>query len=474
MLRLQSDLPRIARLLRPWVTLPDDMALQGGLGFHSTLSLRRGAWHGLYRGTLGDPRVVLGTDRLEIRAVDFSGRVEAGQGTTPRGELDLVLRDILLQSGEIAWRGPCTQFGAALAQADDSRNWRLDSVTVSNNLVCLEGAGGLIHRMGRSVLSLGGHAAVDLREVSRFLHEIEVPHPRMQGNRPQPFALELPLTSAPRSWVSKGSGHLALWIDEAEAFGLRAGPGAVSLRLKDGELRIGYAPPLQQGSLHMDAYAELFAAPPTIRLPAGGIVIRDAPLNEELVRLLGRANPLLAQGVVLSGTASIEVGNATLPLDGKVARNATDFDAVITLRDGVMAPGGVLAEMLDSVGARDKHLEIKQGEMRIACRGGTLRVAPHKASLRGHELIFEGNVGLDGGLEYHVILPLTSDLVGEDALRYLPRGQVKVVVTGTVPRPKIDRRQLASEVRKIATEAARRALSEKATDWLQNLRPRQE
>ena len=147
---------------------------------------------------------------------------------------------------------------------------------------------------------------------------------------------------------------------------------------------------------------------------------------------------------------------------------------MVELRQAVVAPRGALAEILRHAGAEGRHLEIESERIEIACREGRLTPSPHRVLLEGRPVLFKGSVGLDGSVAYRVEVPLSADLVGEEAAKHLAGQSVGVVVTGTVKKPAIDSGALAAEVRRIAAEAARRALSEQAAGLLRRLRERVE
>lgn len=320
---------------------------------------------------------------------------------------------------------------------------------------------------------LKGWWAVDFDGLNTMLRDRGLPWPVVAGKAARPFELSAPLAAGAAAVLSFGKMEGALHLAALEAYGVRAGPADVRLSLADGVLEAGYAPPLAKGSLRVQAALEMSARPWVLRVPAAGLALREAPLDEALLPLLARVNPLLGACLALGGEATIEAGNVRLPLDAGWARE-TVFDAVVELRQAVVAPRGALAEILRHAGAEGRHLEIESERIEIACREGRLTPSPHRVLLEGRPVLFKGSVGLDGSVAYRVEVPLSADLVGEEAAKHLAGQSVGVVVTGTVKKPAIDSGALAAEVRRIAAEAARRALSEQAAGLLRRLRERVE
>jgi hypothetical protein len=305
--------------------------------------------------------------------------------------------------------------------------------------------------------------------VNRLLRAHGIPYPIVAGDAQRPFALASPLAAGLPAVLSYGKGRAAAHVASLEAFGLRAGASDLQAALGQGLLQLTYAPPLQAGSLRARASLAMTGKPWIARLPEDGLLLREAPLTDELLHLLARINPLLGACTAISGLVSIEIRNGSLPLAASYARE-TSFDAVVELRDAVIAPGGALADMLAHTGAAGRRLELEQQRLAVTCRDGRMRLSPHRATVNGQPVLFTGSVGLDQTVAYRVDLPLTADLVGDAAARFLADRTVSVAVTGTVRRPVIDSRALAAELRRLTTDAARQALSEQAADLLERLR----
>ncbi|MDD5708436.1 MAG: hypothetical protein PHR35_21150, partial [Kiritimatiellae bacterium] len=356
------------------------------------------------------------------------------------------------------------------AQLDAARTQlTIKRLNVTNALLQAVCEGLVADLRGARRTTLDGKLAVDFGRVNALLRAQGIPYPTVTGFEARPFSLASPLAAGVPAVLSYGRGKAALHLSSLEAFGLRAHAADFETSLQDGVLQLSYAPGLDKGSLQTKVSLEVTGKPWILVLPKDGIVLRDIPLTDEVLRLLGRVNPLIGGCTAVSGTANIELRNGRIPLDGSYTRDTT-FDAVIELRDATIMPGGTLAEILSRTGAAGKGLEIEHERLEVACRDGRLRPPPHSATIDGHTISFSGTVGLDQTVAYVVEAPLTSDLVGADAAKYLEGQTVKVVVTGTVQRPAIDLRSMSGAIKKMAAEAAKRALGEQATRLLERLR----
>jgi hypothetical protein len=295
--------------------------------------------------------------------------------------------------------------------------------------------------------------------------------PLLNGFQPRPFSLSAPLGGGWRGVLAAGQARLAVFLEDLQGWGLDAGPADLEAELKDGLLSLRYAPPLADGTLKSQLRVDVGARPMELQLDEKAIQLQDLPLSPALLRNLRFLNPLLANCTAIEGKVSMVAGNGRLPLDATYTTRS-DFDVEIGLDDVVLMPTGVLEQILAYTGAGGKPLELRQERLRGLCRNGRIEIAPHQARLRDHPVTFQGSVGLDQSLRFQTVVPLTEDLVGAKAAAYIAGQTLTVPIQGTVDKPRIDTETLARETRKIAAEAARRAMAEQAGELLQKLRER--
>lgn len=372
------------------------------------------------------------------------------------------------------WRDPRAElaWSAVLSPAGDRLS--LNRLNVSNALVTLQSAGALTDLPRTRRLSLDGRLAVNMATVEQLLAGAGITGLKLQGNSARPFDVAAPMAAGAPAVLSYGSGRASCHIAALEGMGLSFGPADASLRLKDGQLNVAYAPPLNDGVMRLEAAVSVGEQPFVLTLPAELPVLRDVKLTDAMMRsMLGMVNPLLSQCRVISGRISTTISGGRAPLASSYVRE-TEFDGRIELKDVVIMPSGVLAEVLGRVGVGDKALELENEVVNVQCRKGRIRPSPHTATVSGHPVVFTGSVGLDESVAYRIEVPLTQDLVGAEAWKYIGGKTVGVPVSGTVKRPAVDTAALAGEVRNLVAEAARRAMAERAGDLLQRLRKRVE
>ena len=346
----------------------------------------------------------------------------------------------------------------------------LEQLMLTNALGYLSGTG--IFTNGPAPhLQLAGDLALDAAAVDRLLRSRGLKEPLLKGFQPRPFSLSAPLGGGWRGVLAVGKARLTIFLEDLQGWGLDAGPADLEAELADGLLSLRYTPPLADGTLKSQLRVDVGARPMELQLDEKAVQLQDLPLSPALLRNLRFLNPLLANCTAIEGKVSLAAGNGRLPLDATYTTRS-DFDVAIGLNDVVLMPTGVLEQILAYTGAGGKTLELRQERLRGLCRNGRIEIEPHQAKLRDHPVTFQGSVGLDKSLRFQTIVPLTEDLVGAKAAAYIAGQTLTVPVQGTVDKPRIDEGMLAREARRIATEAARRAMAEQAGELLQKLRER--
>lgn len=443
-------------LALPRATIAPD-SIQGDL--KATLNLAPLAG---WRKTAGKDNALKVAGKMVI---DAQAATEAGGSRlklTARGD------GIAVATDGFEWQEPAPAL-QLLASMSPERNIAFKELMLTNSLGYLTGSGALSN-LANPHLDLSGDLALDFDAVDRLLKNRGMQEPRLKGFQPRPFSLSAPLGGGWRGAVAVGKAQIALCLEELQGWGLEtAGSADIEARLADGLLSLNYAPPLANGSFKSQVRLDVGSRPMELQLDKQAIELQDVPLRPPMLRNLRFINPLLAGCTVIKGNVSVAAGNGRLPLDATYT-TGTDFDVEIGLSDVTLMPTGVLERILAHTGASGKTIEIEQETLRGSCRNGTIEIAPHAAELRGHPVAFKGSVGLDQSVAFQTVVPLTEDLVGEQAARYIAGQTLTVPVKGTVSRPRIDEKALADDTRRIATEAARRAMAEQAGDLLDKLR----
>ena len=370
------------------------------------------------------------------------------------------------EEGASPWRepAPAVRLAAHLTPARDRLD--LQRLTLTNSLGFLTGAGVVTN--GESV-TLAGDLAADFDAINRLLRGRGIEKPVLGGCQPRPFAFHMPLGGGLGGILSYGDARMALHLASLQGFGLKAQPADLQVALSQGHATLRYTPALEKGTLSCNLGLAATASPPALVLPEGALVIRDAPLDNDMLAVLGFFNPLLANCTALAGRVSIGLDRGGLPL-GPAYTRETAFEAVIEINDAVLAPAGVLEQILAQTGNGGESVEIEHAVLRATCRDGRIVIAPHAATIDGHPVTFQGSVGLDRTIQFQTVVPLTAKLVGDKAARYIAGKTLTIPATGTIRRPRIDSDALAQQVRQFATEALQQAVAEQAGDLLEKLR----
>lgn len=377
-----------------------------------------------------------------------------------------------ISPGRRPWVEPRASVALDLFVARDGQAVTLRKLELRSSLLGLEAEGAVADLQKQVRAKLAGQMALDFGQLDRLLRAEGVRYPAVSGRASRPFDLQAPLAAGPAAVFAYGRGQAAWHIESLAAFGLSAGPADLKVALADGVLKIEYAPPLNAGRARLLADLALTAKPWVVTVPRETRVLDKVQLTDEMLReVLGYVNPLLRECGAAGGQISLTCSTLHLPLDQSL-KKATDFRAQLELIDIELEPAGVLAEILAMAGVSDQKVKLAHELIDVTCTDGRVRPGTQRATIKGYPITFSGTVGLDGSVAYRVEMPLTEEVVGQEAWKHLKGMRVTIPVTGTLDRPAIDRNALKSEIRRLVGEAAQQALTERAGDLLDKLRER--
>ncbi len=413
----------------------------------------------------GAKRALGGTVGFEAAAASATGGTDL--------TLSIAVTDLSLTTpGSRPWLEPKATLALDLFQAHDGQSLTFRKLEMRSSLLGLEADGAVADLQKQVRASLAGQMALDFGQLDRLLRAEGVRYPALAGRASRPFELQAPLAAGPAAVFAYGRGQAAWYIESLTAFGLSAGPADLKAALADGVLKLEYAPPLNEGRARLLADLALTAKPWVLTVPRETRVLDKVRLTDEMLReVLGYVNPLLRECGTTGGQISLTCSALHLPLD-QTLKKATDFSAQLELIDIELEPAGVLAEILAMAGVSGQKVKLAHELIDVTCTDGRVRPGTQRATIKGYPITFSGTVGLDGTVAYRVELPLTEEVVGQEAWKYLKGMRVTIPVTGTLYRPAIDRNALKSEIRRLVGEAAQQAMAERAGELLDKLRER--
>ena len=273
---------------------------------------------------------------------------------------------------------------------------------------------------------------------------------------------------------SANPGSLGDWawsatvdLESASRAGLTLEKARVAIRRgEDGSVGIDSVDGLLNGgTLHLLPELTLGDSP-MLRLKSGS-TLDNAEVNEEMSRrVLSFANPVLDGASVNRGRVSARIDRAEFPLNAQ-AKTKAQVEGRIVFQDLEFTPGPIAADLFALIGQRERTIRLDQpiilsiADGRIHQTGLVLPVG------RNTRIAIEGDVGFDRSLDLTATVPISLEMLpnGGGIVGDLVTGsQIRVPITGTLSRPRIDREAFRQEMarmgRSIGMKAATRGAAE--------------
>lgn len=332
---------------------------------------------------------------------------------------------------------------------------QLATMQLKAQYLAAEAAGDIAQLSGTRNLDLQGKISYDLEKIQPLLQPALGPTGKIQGRESRAFRIAGPL--APKAGMGKDGGvELASLTGEAgigwtllSAHGIDVGPTEIKAVLRQGWVQ---AYPIETtisgGKLKMQPNIRLEPLPRELVLGKETSLDKAKLTPAMFAGVLGHTLPILANATSAEGELSVAIQGARVPLaDVKQCEAA----GTLTLHHAKIGPGPLVQELAGLIKIPAPYSVIRENQIAI-------RVAKGRVYHENLELVFpdnfilktEGSVGMDGSLDLRIDMPIPAKLVG--GLR-LPdnfaKMRVKIPVTGTVEKPRIDPRAMQDVVAQI-------------------------
>ncbi len=294
-------------------------------------------------------------------------------------------------------------------------------------------------------------------------------------------------SAADGHWSERLTAETNFAWERSRLFGLPIGPARLQAKLQDGQVLISPIDlQIGEGRLTAAPRIRLTPGPAVLTLPVGPLV-ENVHLTPEVTKLaLQYIAPVLAGATRIDGRFSIALRGATTPLNSpSLAR----LEGQLVVHRIEVTPGPLaeefilLAEQLEAVIKRRRPLATLQRPQRTL-----LTIADHAVDFRladgrvhHGDMVFQvgeltlhsrGSVGLDQTLALQLEIPLPEKWTTGGPLRENLRGQsVKIPVHGTLARPQIDGRAVASLSEQLLRGALQGTINSELNNLLDRLLP---
>lgn len=396
------------------------------------------------------------------------------------------------------WQEPALTLRAVANYDSPTDRLALDEFQIQSTTLQAAGTGTIDKLSTAADVNLNGTVGYDLAQITPLLQPYLGPGVRLTGKEQARFAMAGKLTSstapqvqfaslAPAAtphWSRRLKAQLELPWGGADVYGLPVGPGRLAAALGDGAIRIE---PLSlavgDGTLTAAPHVRFDPAPSELTLPPGPLItnVRISPeVSEAMLKYIA---PVLAGATQSEGQFSMHLDGTRVPLaDAKKAdiagklsvhsvrvvpgamanefiNLARQIEALAKRRDSSLLSstlgggvGGGAAQQLTLLNIRDQEVNFKVLEGRVHHQNLEFQV--NDVTLRS-----QGSVGFDQTIQLTLLVPIKDEWIAKEPLLAGFKGQaLQVPVGGTLARPQIDGRAIASLTQQLLQGAAQQAI----------------
>jgi len=433
-MQLQADLKPFLAALRPWLNLPQDPRLSGHAVLNATARRDRPGSNGL--------------------------------------ELNLKLAPIsAFSGGRTLFSQPRMVLSAAMILNRAGRRLTIKHLKLDSQMLSLDTAGALSDTSGRRLFRLKGSLRPNLEMLAPYISNLAGFKLAMTGNRETPFDLQavLPQKGGWQAALRQSRLAATLTADTVAFSGLAMRTVKIPVRLEDGRGATDLEAVLNDGRLNLPLTLELSHAPPALRIPDRTQILADVHLTRAMAdKLLSHIHPIFKDVSSISGSIGLTLAHFNWPLTQPAGQKAV-FSGSIDLKNVKLEGAGLLAAVTGVLKMDGRRLKIDQQRIDFSARGGRITASPLRITIRGHEIVLAGSVGMDRSLAYTARAPVTRRLVGKEAYRYLKGTTINLPIRGTLSHPDVSTGSVADAVKDLVRQSVEKSLEKNAGKLLERL-----
>lgn len=422
------------------------------------------------------------TDLLEIPAayaelpkvggiLNADGTLASGPANGLEAQLTAVISELTVESPDVPTISEDKIRLLVDATADRTfRDMTVKRVHFESLPVNLRAYGSFAKTGAQNKLSAEGTLALDLARLSSYIKAFTDVEIDMEGKQEKPFHLVSNWEGD--SWeeaLEHADGIIALHADRVEVFGLNFKSLAIPIRVGSGVATVDLVAEVNDGMMAVSPYADFTDTRPALAFAPEAEVLTDVGLTTELAdELLSRIHPLFKGVVEVEGRVDLVMTEFSWPLAAGAQKNAV-FSGKLRFEDLNLGASGMLDDILHALRIERRAIRIGDREMEFACRNGRVKCEPLQLKVKGHRIVLDGSMGLDGTLDYYAEVPITRELVGEKFYEYLKGTGFRIPIRGTVQNPKPVLDALDDTIKDLTRKAATKAFEDKAGELFKKL-----
>ncbi|MFT7514453.1 MAG: translocation and assembly module TamB, partial [Candidatus Omnitrophota bacterium] len=350
-----------------------------------------------------------------------------------------------------------------VALARDQSAVQVNQMSFQTEPFSLSGTAALKDLKTNGRVTAKGAFAYDLVKITPYIKMFTGQDIAPIGKHDEPFVLDFPLGSKTGEVQAPGYFKSGFNVDQLVMYGLDIRNLDIPLVLSNQQFSASIEAGLNEGELRFYPTVRLDLPKPTLTIPTNSLVLSQIKLNNEVSNdLLGKIHPLFKGASVGNGKMDLTMDYLEVPTGDKVM-DEIRFAGTIALTNVQLATSGMLDLLMSVIQAKEKEYMLKHQDITFVAEKGRITCSPLTFKAKGRDVVLHGSIGFDQTVAYLVSLPVTEDLVGKEAFKFLEGQFISVPIGGTVSKPKIDRAAFQSEV----SGLVKGALKKGATDLLQ-------
>jgi translocation and assembly module TamB len=409
--------------------------------------------------------------------------VQRERETTAR--FDAVIDNLAMTDAKGAgWTEPSVELKGDGVYEADERAIRIKNVAIDSGTVQGNASGQISDLADSRDLELTGRLEVDSQKLIELIRPYVgqgvqvVPH-----RAARPFAVSVSLANPVKTLVARGGVG---WTG-ADVYGLQVGPAEIQGDLRDGLLEI--APmdiSVSGGKLTTAPHVRLWPDEPGLTIDEGPLLAQVQVTPDMCEKGLKYILPVLADVASAQGRFSIDMDESVVPLNtpetsdlsGRLTVNAMQIEAGPLLQQ-IVYVADTLRRLATGKELRTEGAEITPIKLRQA---STVPFRMVEGRIYHRDLILDfddvtvrtyGSVGLDQSLSLMAEMPVPQKWIGKNLLgSALKDNVVRLPVTGSLSRPKIDERAIQQATAQFVRKGAEGAILEGLNRGLRELLPK--
>lgn len=359
---------------------------------------------------------------------------------------------------------------AAEANRDASGAFSVKNATMASKAVQLALQANMKQDGGARSLTASGEFGLDLDLLAGYARALTGMDLQMSGRQRQPFEFASEWSADdPGGMMKNARLDTGLQVETIKAFGLEVSSLKIPVKVADGKAVIDITAGVNGGQLAAHPVIDFAAEPAAIVLRNPTNILSGVQLTDELSNeLLARIHPLFKGSSEVTGLLSMGMDEFYWPLDPALRPQAR-FNGTIKFQSLKLATHGLLEKMLEAMKVRERNAEFGDRSMDFRCENDRIACSPFNFKVDHHDVSLAGSMGLDQSLDYVAQVPLTRELVGDDAAKYLEGTTVRMPIRGTSMKPELGVNVLTEASGDLIKQAAKKALQEEAGKLLEGL-----